>query len=247
MSYVKQFYPESRFGGFTDVDGTIAFYGRVNGLLKEDSVVLDVGCGRGLFLEDPVAFRRQLRNLRGKAARVIGLDVDEAAAANSSIDEFHRIDGKSPWPVADSSVDLLVSDCTLEHVPQPSEFFSEIRRVLKPGGVCCLRTSNSLSYVGLVARLIPNRLHSKVLAKVQDKRKPEDVFPTVYRCNTVGAVRRAMELHQFEHVVYGYEAEPSYLNFSKLAYFLGVLHQRFCPHPMRPAIFAFGRNLKSAP
>ena len=244
MSYVAHFYPESRFGGFTDNDGSIAFYSRVNALVEKSSLVLDVGCGRGLFLEDAIPYRRQLRNLRGKVARVIGLDVDETAADNPSLDEFLRIDGTSPWPVENGVVDVLVSDCTLEHVPRPADFFREIARVLKPGGVCCLRTSNSLSYVGLAARLVPNRLHSKVLARVQEKRKPEDVFPTVYRCNTVAAVRRAMEREELEHVVYGYEAEPSYLNFSKWAYALGVLHQRFCPGVLRPAIFAFGRKAR---
>jgi len=41
--------------------------------------------------------------------------------------------------------------------------------------------------------------------------------------------------------VYGYEAEPSYLNFSKLVYAFGVLHQRLAPGFIRPALFAFAR------
>jgi hypothetical protein len=48
----------------------------------------------------------------------------------------------------------------------------------------------------------------------------------------------------FECVVYGYEAEPSYLSFSKIAYSLGVLHQKFAPQFMKPCIFAFGRLKK---
>lgn len=40
-----RFYPEARFGGFSDIDGTMAFYLRVNALLGCDSVVLDFGCG----------------------------------------------------------------------------------------------------------------------------------------------------------------------------------------------------------
>jgi hypothetical protein len=53
-----------------------------------------------------------------------------------------------------------------------------------------------------------------------------------------------MHEHGFEHVVYGYEAEPSYLSFSKFAYALGVLHQKLAPGFLRPAIFAFGRLVK---
>jgi hypothetical protein len=44
-------------------------------------------------------------------------------------------------------------------------------------------------------------------------------------------------------VVYGYEAEPSYLSFSKMAYLFGVIHQKFAPRFMKPALFAFGRML----
>src|ERR1039458_7226174 len=69
-------YPEARFGGFSDVDGTIAFYGRVRALVEGGAVVLDVGCGRGGGCDDVVRYRREIRSLRGRAGRVIGIDVD---------------------------------------------------------------------------------------------------------------------------------------------------------------------------
>ena len=47
MTLLERFYPESRFGGYSDIDGTVTFYGRVQALLQSDMVVLDVGCGRG--------------------------------------------------------------------------------------------------------------------------------------------------------------------------------------------------------
>ena len=50
-----------------------------------------------------------------------------------------------------------------------------------------------------------------------------------------------MKKHALECVVYGHEAEPSYLSFSRIADFLGVLHQRFAPGFMRPSILAFGK------
>lgn len=59
-------YPETEFGGFADIDGTLAFYRRVNALLTPDSVVLDVGCGRGEYRDDPIPIRRDARILRGK-------------------------------------------------------------------------------------------------------------------------------------------------------------------------------------
>jgi len=78
-----------------------------------------------------------------------------------------------------------------------------------------------------------------VVSRVQPARRAEDVFPTYYRCNTIWRLRRMLVRQGFDGVVYGYEAEPSYLNFSKLAYSLGVLHQKFAPSIVRPALFAF--------
>ena len=54
MDFKERFYPESRFGGFTDIDGTVVFYLRVNSLINASSTVLDFGCGRGAYDEDTV-------------------------------------------------------------------------------------------------------------------------------------------------------------------------------------------------
>lgn len=237
------FYPESRFGGFTDIDGTIAFFTRVNALLQPSFVLLDVGCGRGAYGEDVVKPRRDLRILRGKVEQVIGIDVDEAARNNPYIDAFRMIDGPR-WPVEDSSVDMIVCDNVVEHIEDPASFFGEIRRVLKDDGLVCIRTSNRWSYVCLAASIIPNKYHSAVLSRVQRGRLTEDVFPTVYRCNSSGALRRMLRRHGFNAVVYGYEAEPGYLAFSKITYALGVFHQKYAPKFLKPALFAFGRLSK---
>ena len=41
-----RYYPESRFGGYTDLDGTVLFHARVNSLLKPDGVALLHSIGR---------------------------------------------------------------------------------------------------------------------------------------------------------------------------------------------------------
>ena len=51
------YYPESEFGGYTRVDGTVPFFTRVQALARPEMTVLDVGCGRGAvadrFERDP--------------------------------------------------------------------------------------------------------------------------------------------------------------------------------------------------
>lgn len=241
MSYLNLYYPESRFGGFTDVDGTITFYNHVHSSITPDSIVLDVGCGRGQYGEDPVAVRKERRILKGKAGHVIGIDVDEAGKTNPFLNEFRPIIGDR-WPVAAGSIDICVSDWVLEHLENPSLLFSESARVLKPGGYLFVRTANANSYVGIISRLVPNRLHASVLQRAQERRKEEDVFPTAYRCNTKRKIRTALDQHGFDHCVYEFESEPYYLSCSRPLYYLGVLHQRFALKAMRAAIFAFAQK-----
>jgi hypothetical protein len=68
MSFQERFYPESRLDGLTAIDGTVAFYKKVNALINPASVVLDLGCGRGAYGDDPVCeapaiadIKRQMR------------------------------------------------------------------------------------------------------------------------------------------------------------------------------------------
>jgi SAM-dependent methyltransferase len=240
MTYKERFYPETKFGGFTDIHWNVAFFNRVNSLLSSSYTVLDVGCGRGAYVDDPVAIRRDPCILKGKVAKVIGIDVDAVAKNNACLDEFHLIEGDS-WPIGESSIDLILCDCVLEHIENPDRFFFEACRVLKIGGYLCLRTPNRWSYVGLFATLIPNRHHSRVTSVVQDGRKGDDVFPTLYKCNSIVRIRKMMKKHGFDGVVYGYEPDPSYLSFSRFAYWVGVLHQRFALGFLRLSIFAFGK------
>lgn len=242
LSLLHRFYPESRIGNFSQVDVAIAFYLRVNSLIQPDAVVLDAGCGRGAYSKDPIAIRKAIRILRGKCKRVIGIDPDSGASANPYIDEFRLMIGDS-WPVEDECVNLIVADSVLEHVGDPAEFLSEACRVLRKGGYLCLRTPNLFSYFGLASVLIPARLHAAVLRRMWGGAIEErDVFPTLYKCNTRGKLRRAMTDAGFDPVVYGFDGAPVYLIFSRLTYFLGTLYQRLAPNALKVVLFAFGRK-----
>src|SRR3989338_11055164 len=228
MEYIAKFYPETKFGGYTDIDGTMIFYMRVNSLISPTSVILDIGCGRGSCTEDSLLIRRNLRNLKGKCNKIIGIDVDKIGHNNPYLDEFRLIESNR-WPIENESIDVCICDNVLEHIENPDLFFLELHRVVKQNGVVCIRTPNLLGYVGLIAKIIPNKYHEKILRKVQKGRPEEDVFPTYYQCNTKKKLAHMLRTYGFDSFVYGYESEPSYLSFSYLFYLLGVIHQRFVP------------------
>jgi SAM-dependent methyltransferase len=237
-----RYFPESQFGGYSDIDQLVVFYTRVRSLLEPSFTVLDIGCGRGKHAEKRTP-RTNLKILNDHCKTVIGIDVNPAARDNPFVDEFHLIDANSRWPLPDASVDLAVSDYVLEHVENPDLFLSECRRVIRPGGYLCMRTTNALSYFGVAAKVIPNRYHSAIVQRAYvNPRKEEDVFPTRFRCNTVRAVRQALDRHGFQHCVYGYQSDPAHFGFSRALYFLGVMHQRLAPRTIRTSIFVFARR-----
>ena len=103
--------------------------------LKEGETVLDLGSGPGLdcFLAaDKV----------GKSGKVIGVDMTtemierartNVAKGNYSNVEF-RLGEIENLPVADNSVDVVISNCVINLSPDKRKVFQESFRVLKPGG-----------------------------------------------------------------------------------------------------------------
>jgi len=185
-----------------------------NSLAQKSSTVLHIGCGRGAYFDDPITIRKELRPVKKKCQKVIGIDRDQNAANNLFLDEFRLITG-TQFPIEDESIDLAFCDSVVEHVENYDLFFSECRRFLKSEGVLCLRTSNILHYVGLILKLIPNKLHANVLMVAQDIKKEEDISPTYYKYNTVSKLQRTLSKYSFE-------PEPGYLSFSRFFYGLGV-------------------------
>jgi SAM-dependent methyltransferase len=106
--------------------------------------VLDLGCGTG---RDVYICSR----LVGPAGRVIGVDMtdEQLDVARRHVDpqtrrfgydrpnvEFHKgyLEDLAAVGIADASVDVVISNCVINLVGDKQRVFSEIQRVLKPGG-----------------------------------------------------------------------------------------------------------------
>jgi len=103
--------------------------------LKEGEVVLDLGSGAGFdcFLAaDKV----------GESGRVIGVDMTaemiEKARENARKGDYGNVEFRlgeiENLPVADNSVDVVISNCVINLSPDKRRVFEEAFRALKPGG-----------------------------------------------------------------------------------------------------------------
>jgi arsenite methyltransferase len=103
--------------------------------LKEGEIVLDLGSGAGFdcFLA---------ASRIGDKGRVIGVDMTpemiEKARENAKKGNYANVEFRlgeiENLPVADSSVDVVISNCVINLSPEKRKVFTEAFRVLKPGG-----------------------------------------------------------------------------------------------------------------
>jgi arsenite methyltransferase len=107
--------------------------------IRPGDVVLDLGAGAGndVFVA---------RHLVGETGHVIGVDMTEAmvgrARANLARLGYTNVDFRlgeiESLPVADAAVDVVISNCVLNLVPDKARAFAETFRVLRPGGHFCV-------------------------------------------------------------------------------------------------------------
>lgn len=107
--------------------------------LRPGEVVLDLGSGGGF---DVFLVAQKV----GPQGRAIGVDMtpEMLAKARSSLPDFRRrtrldnvefrLGEIEHLPVADTSVDVVISNCVINLSPDKPQVWREIARVLKPGG-----------------------------------------------------------------------------------------------------------------
>jgi SAM-dependent methyltransferase len=103
--------------------------------LRAGETVVDLGCGGGL---DVFLAAEKV----GPTGRAIGIDMtpemiklaqQNAQKAGRTNVEFH-LGTIDKLPLADASVDCIISNCVINLAPDKRAVFREIARVLKPGG-----------------------------------------------------------------------------------------------------------------
>lgn len=158
--------------------------------VHEGERVLDLGSGGGIDV-----FKAS--KLVGDGGRVIGLDATpemifrarETAKKHSYKNVEFRLGEIEHMPIESHSIDLVISNCVLNLIPDKETAFREIYRVLKPGG----------------------RLSVSDMVATEDSRKPID--PDEWAACIAGAItskeyRGALERAGFREIEGSEESHP---------------------------------------
>jgi len=122
--------PETAAESFAGVANPFAL-----GALQKGEAVLDIGSGAGT---DSLVAAQMV----GPEGRVTGVDMTpeilakaRAAAAEMGVRNVEFVEGEvERLPLGDASFDVVISNGVIDLIPDKDSVFSEIERVLRPGG-----------------------------------------------------------------------------------------------------------------
>jgi ubiquinone/menaquinone biosynthesis C-methylase UbiE len=174
---------------------------RLRAALVSSNRWLDLGCGHAVY---PEWLAPRLPPLDLTRHVAVGLDTDRRSLESHDVLKLLVVGDGQKLPFADSTFNLVTANMVLEHTTDPASLFAEVHRVLRPGGRFVVHTPNAQGYTTILTRLIPSRFRRAAVHLLQGRR-PEDVYPTYYRANTVSILRELasearLELERAEFV-----------------------------------------------
>jgi len=205
---------EKYYAGRKFYDG--AYRDLIRKHLRPGQRLLDAGCGRYL---------KVCREFAG-IAQVVGIDLEPVLETGNCTAPFGVRGDLNHLPFPPEYFDVVISRSVVEHLEDPVRVFREFSRVLRPGGKVIIVTPNKYDYVSVIAAFTPYWLHRALVSKIFQVPE-DDVFPTLYRANTLSAIQRALRAAGLQPIQLGAITHyPAYLMFSPILFRLGVLYER---------------------
>ncbi len=125
-----------RYNKMAENEDSLSCGGAINfAEISKGEICADFGCGRG---NDAI----KLASLTGKKGFVYGIDVSERMVTEAKKNTMKNGTGnieiiyseQGDIPLENRSVDVIISNCTINHVPDKMSLWNEIYRILKKNG-----------------------------------------------------------------------------------------------------------------
>lgn len=159
--------------------------------------ILEIGCGPGALAG---ALHRWYPN-----AEIVAVDRDSEfiCFAKEHEDGVTFIEGDiMELPFADNSFDVIISNTVCEHI-EPSRFYGEQHRVLKPDGICLVLSSRK----GITVQsdsITPSEQEQKFWKRVQQYDDTFDKYAIYKYPMSEAELPAAMEQHGFRNIRTGF-------------------------------------------
>ena len=177
------------------------FFPQYEGLFRLDRGrelrILEVGCGPGALAEALCRWypRAEIHGI-DRDSRFIEYAREHVAGVSFSEGDAARL------PFGEGTFDVTISNTVQEHV-EPSAFWGEQRRVLKPGGVClCLSARRGIRRGAPC--LEPTDTEKAFWAAQPDAESSLEAFQVCRYPMSESEIPASMEKHGFVHVTTGY-------------------------------------------
>lgn len=215
--------------------------------LVEGKDVLDVASGEG--------YGSAMLASRARSVRGVDIShdaVNHATERYAALDNLRYLQGSAAAiPLADDSVDVVVSFETIEHLLEQDEMMAEIRRVLRPDGILVMSSPNKEVYSDQAG--YHNDYHVKELYLGEFQTLLEKYFPAVelsgHRmavCSTITPLDGAPEQQVFQALAdTGERVEQRVAHMPAAVYFVAIAAADRALIPMLPAsvLYAEGEDL----
>lgn len=173
----------------------------------KDLTLLDVGASTGII--DNIIAK--------KIGKVVGIDIDKgginyASKTYQKKNLTFKVDDALKLSFKDNSFDVVVCTHVYEHVANPKKLFSEIYRVLKPGGVCYFAAVNkwwpiephhNLLFLSYFPKNLGN-FYVKVFKKVPN------YYETLYSYKTLSTLTSKFKRHEYTGKIFRHPKKFGY-------------------------------------
>ena len=155
--------------------------------LNSQSIWLDCGCGNNGMVDDFACL----------AKNAFGIDVIDPIYKTN----YLKADIKK-LPLLSQTADLVTLRFVVEHFKNSDEYIDELFRVCKKGSRIIVLTTNIMSPLIFLPRLLlPYWLKNKILTKLF-KVNDTDVFPTYHKLNSIGKFKQLNKMFTLKEMIF---------------------------------------------